>query len=533
MKNKFINFKNDFSASIVVFLIALPLCIGIAQASGASAFSGIIAGIIGGIVVTSFSDSKFGVSGPAMGMTAIVFSAIGELGFSTFLLALAISGGIQYLFGYLKLGFFGYFIPLSVIRGMLAAIGIILILKQFPHVMGVDASNMAGFSFKDAETNTNTFQQIIFALKYFTPGAIIISFVSIFVMALWDNTNIQKIKHLKSIPSPVVIILLGIALNEFFKNFAPEYALESFYMLHIPHTLVEVFNGITSGNFETVVNYEKLFTFPNFKAFTNIHVYITALILAVVSSIETLFCVEATDQLNPDKNLTSTNKELKAQGIGNFISGLIGGLPVTQVLVRSSANISANAKTKMSSFYHGILLLVGVFFFPNLLNLIPMASLSAILIVLGYNLVNFEVVFKLFMKGREQFLPFIATILAIMFTDLLIGVAIGLGVAMISILRSNYEAAYTVNEGNGRFIISFAFVVSFLNKGSLLIDLQKIPENSKLVISAKKSNYISYDIIQLVKNFGQVGAKQKNIEVEFLGFEKYGIEKLQEVETTS
>ena len=352
------NLKYDIPSGIVVWLVALPLCLGIAQGSGAEPFTGIISGIVGGIIVTIFSGSKFGVSGPAAGLITIVVGAISDLGYEGFLLAVAISGILQFLMGQFKLGIVGYFIPVSVINGMLASIGLTLILKQIPHAVGFDRDAEGDFAFFQAD-GENTFSEIFQALNHVSIGASLIFAVGIILMLAWDNPKVKRYKFFALFPSSLAVVLIGAVINNSFHLFGDEFAakatLTGAHLVQLPQAL---FTG----------DYTNLLILPDFNAFGNWKVYQYAITLAIVASVETLLSVEATDKLDPDKNISPTNKELKAQGIGNFIAGLLGGLPITQVIVRSSANINSNAKSKMSAIYHGILLLVSVFIFPSLLK---------------------------------------------------------------------------------------------------------------------------------------------------------------------
>ena len=507
--NLFKYYKNDIPSGIVVFLVALPLCLGIAQASNAPIFSGIISGIVGGVVVSFFSDSKFGVSGPAAGLTIIVFSAISNLGFETFLLSVMIAGIIQFLLGQFKLGILGYFIPSSVIKGMLSSIGLIIILKQIPHAFGYDADSEGDFDFFQSDGH-NTFSELLYIMDDFSKGAIIIFVISIIILFVWSSKKLQQFKLFQLLPASLVVVIVSILLNEFFKTIDETLALSSGHLVTMPSALF-------------THDYKQLFIRPDFSAMTNISVYKGAFTIAIVASIETLLSVEATDNLDPEKNITSTNKELKAQGIGNFISGLIGGIPITQVIVRSSANINANAKSKFSSIFHGILLIASVLLLPNVLERIPLSALAAILILVGIKLLNIKDFAKVLKGDKDSLIPYLTTVIAILFTDLLQGITIGLGVAMFFILRKNYEIAFIHSFDNNRTIISFAQIVSFLNKGGIMQTLQKIPPNSEVIISAKKCHTMSKDIVNLIVIFKEITSKNKNIDLELIDFEKFGI----------
>ncbi len=510
-KLTFSSFKNDFTASIVVWLVALPLCLGIAQGSEADPFAGIISGVIGGLVVTLFSGSRFGVSGPAAGLITIVVAAIGELGFEAFLLAVVLSGAIQFLFGLFRLGVVGYFIPTSVIHGMLAAIGVTLILKQIPHAFGVDSDPEGDMSFIEPDGG-NTVTSIFESISNIEIGAFIIFLLSIIILLFWELPIIRKNKTLRFFPIALVIVVLGAALNELFNSIGGNFG-ELAYLA--PTHLVNLPDGLSTGD------YKNLLVFPDFTAFNNPDVYIYAITIALVGSIETLLSLEATDKLDPDKNISPTNKELKAQGIGNLISGLIGGLPITMVIVRSSANINANAKTQLSAILHGILLLLSVFVLPSLLEKIPLASLAAILVVLGFKLVKIRNIIKYFKTDWENGLVIVVTITAVLLTDLLSGVGIGFVLSMFFLLRKNYELAFISHIDEKNSVISFAQIVSFLNKGALMQTLQDIPNGSKVKISAKKCHTMSNEIQEVIKDFRDISSKRNNIELELIGFEKF------------
>ena len=397
-------------ASIVVFFVALPLCLGIALASGAPLFAGIIAGIVGGIVVGMASGSPLGVSGPAAGVAVIVFTAINTLGsWHAFLVAVVIAGIIQIIMGYAKAGFIAYFFPSSIIKGMLTGIGLLIILKQIPHALGYDHDLVGDLSYFQTDGET-TLTSISSAFNAFTPGAMLISSLSLVILIFWETVLTKKHKIFQLIQGPIVVVLIGIGMNLLYQSHILNFSLAADHLVRIPvsNNLFEFFNQ---------------FTFPDFSAITHFQVWKTAIVLAIVASLETLLCVEATDKLDPFKRVTPTNRELKAQGIGNIVSGLCGGLPITQVIVRSSANIAFGGKTKLSTILHGVFLLISAATIAKFLNLIPLASLAAILIVVGYKLAKPELFKKLYQLGSEQFIPFIATVVGILATDLLIGIS--------------------------------------------------------------------------------------------------------------
>ena len=505
MQNFFKEWKHDLPSGLIVFLVAIPLCLGIALASGAPLFSGIIAGIVGGIVVTLFSDSPLGVSGPAAGLVAIVIVAIQDLGFDSFLLAVSVAGLFQIALGFLKAGIIGYYFPSSVIKGMLAAIGLIIILKQIPHALGYDLDYEGDLSFRQ-EDGYNTFSEIGHALGLTTPGAIVITVVCLAILILWEQPFMKRIKVFSIIQGPLVAVVAGIILNLVFRGI-PSLFLEPEHIVAIP---------VASGFMDFVGQ----FSFPNFSAISNPLIYQVAFTLAVVASIESLLCAEATDKLDPYKRTTNLNRELKAQGVGNLVSGLIGGLPVTQVIVRSSTNIQSGGKTRAASLFHGFLLLICVATIPTVLNLIPLASLAAILFVVGYKLAKPSKFVEMYKLGWTQFAPFVITIVAILLTDLLIGIGIGLVASVFFILQNNYRNSYWLHNEDTtdgkRIRLVLSEDVSFLNKGSILKTLKEIPPKSSVLIDASDSIHIDQDILDILKDFEEK-AKFKEIELEIRG----------------
>ena len=507
--NLFANIKSDFASGLVVFLVALPLCLGIAMASGAPLFSGIISGIIGGIVVGYLSKSHLSVSGPAAGLTAIVLTAITDLGaFDIFLTAVFISGLIQLGLGFIKAGSISNYFPTNVIEGMLAGIGIIIILKQLPHAFGYDSDFEGDLSFLQSD-GSNTLSSLLGIVDYVQLGAIIITVLSMIILIIWDK--VPFLKKLKLIPGALVAVILGVVLNEIFTVSGSSLAIakEHLVSLPIPSSLEE---------------FKQIIVTPNFSGFTNPKVWVIGLTIAIVASIETLLCIEAADRMDVHKRYTDTNIELKAQGVGNMISSLLGGLPMTSVVVRTSANNNAGAKSKMSSIIHGILLLLSVFTIPALLNKIPLATLAAILLLVGYKLAK-PATFKHFWKnGKYQFIPFIATLLAVVLMDLLKGVALGIIISIIFILKGNLKRAYSfrIQEyADGDIIhIDLAQEVSFLNKAAIKSTLNDIPENSKVIINAQDTVYIAHDVLDLIKEFKKIRAKEANIKVKLVGFKK-------------
>ena len=499
MKKIFGHAGADLPASIVVFLVALPLCLGVAVASDAAPVTGIVAGIIGGVVVGLVSRSPLSVSGPAAGLTAIVAGAIGKFGsYEIFLVSVVIAGALQVLLGFLKAGMIGDFIPNSVIKGMLAAIGLILILKQIPHFIGYDADPEGDESFQQPD-NQNTFSTILYALRFISGGAIAISVVSVLILLAFESKSIKRNKYLRLVPAPLLVVLVAILLNGWFSEFQPALVLANDHLVKL-----DIFNH--------PADFVGALPSPAFSAIVQPQVWISAVTLAVVASLESLLSIEAVDKLDPEKRITPTNRELKAQGIGNMVSGLLGGLPVTSVIVRSSANVNAGARTKLSTIIHGLLLLGSVLFIPGILNLIPKAALAAILILTGYKLAKPAMFREYFKKGWDQFLPFVITVVAILLTDLLVGICIGLVAGMVFVLKSNFQSAIFVIKDEHRYLIRFRKEVSFLNKGMLKRHLEVVPDNSAVLIDATKSIFIDKDIIELVNDF-IVNAETRGIRV--------------------
>lgn len=514
--NLFANLKYDFPSGLVVFLVALPLCLGIAMASGAPLFSGIIAGIVGGIVVGYLSNSHISVSGPAAGLTAIVLSAILSLGsFEVFLTAVFLAGIMQLILGFLKAGAISNYFPNNVIEGMLAGIGIIIFLKQIPKALGADVEVGNGFAI---------FTDIAKAFTQIQTGVIIIALVSLTIILVWDKVDF--LKKIKLLPSALVAVIVGIALNEIFKATGSPLAITSSkYLVELPVvTSFDDFRGIFI--LPDFLNFSNGF---NFSSLVNKEVWIVALTIAIVASIETLLCIEASDRIDPQKRLTDTNLELKAQGTGNLVSSLLGGLPMTSVVVRSSANANAGAKTKMSTIIHGFLLLVSVLSIPFLLNKIPLAVLASVLLVIGYKLAKPAVFRHFFHRGKYQFLPFIITVLAVVFTDLLTGVALGMIISIFAILRGNMKRAYYFRKEeyeDGDIIhIHLAQEVSFLNKAAILFTLDAIPRDSKVIVNASDTVYIAHDILDSIREFKDIRAPLRNVDVTLIGFkEEYNLE---------
>jgi len=502
MNNPFRNLGADFSASIVVLLVAVPLCLGIALGSNAPLFSGIIAGIVGGIVIGVLSGSQLSVSGPAAGLTVIVSSGIARLEqFDVFLVAVVIAGALQILFGFLKAGVIGDYIPNAVIKGMLAAIGIILILKQIPHLFGYDRDFEGDEAFIQPD-NQNTFSELFNALNYLEPGAILIGSVAMAILMLWELKFIKSRKAFQLIPAALVAVIAGTLINVWMKNIGSVWTIGPAHLVALP-----VANS--SSEFLT------FFTFPKFQAIANPEVWITALTLAIVASLETLLSIEAVDKLDPYKRITPNNRELKAQGVGNILSGFLGGLPVTSVIVRSSANVSAGAKSKNSAVLHGILMLALVSLAPWLLNKIPLSALAAVLIFVGYKLAKVSLFKEYYAKGFDQFVPFIVTILAILVTDLLEGIIIGILVGLFFMVRSNFRSALLTVSDKNNYLVRLRKDVSFLNKPLVKDALEAVPDNSNLIIDLSRADFIDQDIADSINEF-LTRAPLKNIRVEIL-----------------
>ncbi len=513
--------KYDIPAGLVVFLVALPLCLGISLASGAPFFSGIIAGIVGGIVIGSLSNSNLSVSGPAAGMAALVLASITNIGdFRLFLCAVVIAGIIQLLMGLAKLGGIANYFPSSVVKGMLTSIGILIIAKQIPHAFGYDRDEKGHltqlFPFGDED-----WHDLLKPFQHIDLGVFIICLLSIFIMLLWERPFIKK--HVKFIPGALVAVLVSIMVNEIFK------AIQSPFIVVEDH-LVSIKGAANVSEFLG------FFTSPDFSGFTNSKVIMAGFTIAIIATLETLLSIEAIDNIDPQRNVTDTNRELFAQGIGNAVSGLIGGLPITSVIVRSSANVHSGGKSKLSTIFHGTLLLIAVAFIPALLNLIPLSALAAVLILTGYKLCNFSVFKKMYNSGKYVFLPFIITTIVIIGIDLLglykplkgegllVGVAVGLVTAIFAILHSNLKNSHYLDNSKEKDdvrVIHLSEEVSFLNKGPIRELLNNVPANCHLTIDATKSYYIDYDVKEMILEFQSIKAPIENIKVTLIGFEPH------------
>jgi len=486
------HFRNDFLAGLVVFLVALPLCLGIAVASGAPPFAGIITGILG-----------------AAGLIAIVLVAITTLGFGNFLLAIMIAGAFQLILGFAKAGTISSYFPSGVIEGMLTAIGIIIIKKELPHAIGYDKEHEGDFfsyELTDA-ADKGFFGEIIHSFNFAHVGAIIVTIISIIILVAFNK--VPALKKIKVLPGALVVVIVGIVINEIFKSVSPSLQIANEHLVQLPTA-------------SSASEFFGQFTFPDFSGFTNPAVWITAATIAAVASIETLLCLEAGDKMDPMKRFSSANTELKAQGVGNILAGLLGGLPMTSVIVRTTANVNAGARTKLSAIIHGAFLLIAVILIPGLLNKMPMACLAAILIMIGLKLASPKVFKHMWKAGKYQFIPFIVTVVAVVATDLLKGVGIGLLVSVFFILKGNMRLAYFFKKEEhheGETIhIDLAQEVSFLNKAAIKQTLAHLPQNSKVVIDAANTVYIDYDVLELIRDFCNHGSKDKNISVTLRNF---------------
>lgn len=498
--NLFQHAAADIPSAIVVFLVALPLCLGVALGSSAPLFSGIIAGIIGGLVIGSLSGSSLSVSGPAAGLTAVVALAIGKMPvFEAFLLSVVIAGFLQVLFGFLRAGILGDYVPNAVIRGMLAAIGIILILKQVPHLVGYDKDFQGDEAFFQIDRK-NTFSELVYSLNYLSPGAIIIGVVSLGILGLWNLPFFKHKKIFTYIPAPLVVVASGILFSGLLGKISGPFALASNHLVNLP-----VMEGLSSAS--------DLLRFPRWEHLGRMDVWVTGLTIALVASLETLLSIEAIDKLDPYNRRTPTNRELKAQGIGNMVSGLLGGLPITSVIVRSSANVNAGAKSRLSTMLHGLFLLLSVLFIPGLLNLIPLSALAAILIATGYKLAKPTLFREFHRKGWDQLVPFVVTIVAILLTDLLIGILIGIGVSLFFLIRSNFRSAVMIVHDDNKYLVRFRKDVSFLNKPIVKEKLEAVPADSYVLIDMTRADFIDKDVIDVVNEFLH-HAHLKNIRVE-------------------
>lgn len=496
--------RKDLSSSLVVFLVAIPLCLGIAVASGASPLSGLIAGLVGGIVVGSASGSSLSVSGPAAGLTAIVLDAINSLPtFNAFLFAVVMAGVFQFLLGTFKAGVVAYYFPSAVIKGMLSAIGLILILKQIPHALGDDKNYEGDTAFYQAD-DLNTFTEILNAIQNPSTGAIIITLIALACMIGFGLPYFKRFGLFKVIPPALIAVISGVGINALFLNIKPEWALSGNHLVKIPQA-------------ENLAGLWAKFEFPDWNQYANMDIYVIALTIGLVASIETLLSVEATDKLDPKKRVTPTNRELRAQGLGNFVSGLIGGLPVTAVIVRSSANVNSGGQTKLSAILHGIWIVLSIIFLSDIMNLIPLSALAAVLFIVGYKLVKPALIKSMYQKGWDQFIPFAITIIAILFTDLLKGIMIGMVVSLFYVLKTNFHKSVDLEDkGENKFLIRLNKDVSFLNKALILEYLEKIPDGASVTIDTQRAQFIDNDIQEILDDF-KGSSTERDISVSISG----------------
>ncbi|MFL5753902.1 MAG: SulP family inorganic anion transporter [Bacteroidia bacterium] len=496
-------FKNDIKAGLVVFLVALPLCLGIALSQGVPLFSGIISGVVGGFVVAAISKSGLSVSGPAAGLTAIVLTSIQALGgFEIFLLALCIAGVMQIILGLVKAGIIGYYIPSSVIKGMLAAIGIILIIKQIPHFVGYDSDPEGDESFfqKDGE---NSFSELLHMSQFISYGSLIIAFVSLALLIVWQMKSVKQNKVLGLIPAPLIVVAVGILIDLCFNTYLPSFSVKDEHLVNLPD--MSSFSDLRNSFFH-----------PDLSAWSNPKVYEVAFILAAVASLETLLNVEAIDKLDPENKITPTNRELIAQGFGNLVCGMIGGIPVTSVIVRSAANVSAGGKTKLSAMFHALLFIVTIILIPGILELIPLSALAAILIFTGFKLTSPKVYKNIYKLGWDQFIPFALTIIVMLLSDLLKGVSCGIFAGIIFILRNNYRSPFKMVkdeiEGRIHYFIKLSQNVTFLNKGKIIEVLHSIPKGAKVYIDGGRASFVDKDILEIISDYKR-SSHFNNIEV--------------------
>lgn len=505
MKNSGLTFrylKNDFPAGLVVFLVALPLCLGIALASGAPLFAGIITGIVGGIVVGALNKSELSVSGPAAGLTVIVLTAITSLGYEAFLLSVVIAGLLQLFFGLVRAGIVGNFFPSSVIRGMLAAIGLILILGQLPVFLGFDTGSLKeqGISLFGGVTG-GRFDVLGQSMN---PAALGIGLLSLGLMITWEKAAFAKRGAFRFIPAALVAVVFAVLGNIFVASQFPSYALSASYLVNIPGLLGE-------GELASA------FILPDISQWNNPQIYVTAITIAVIASLETLLSVDAVDKMDPLKRESSRNQVLKTQGIGNLICGLIGGLPMTAVIVRSSTNVAAGGKSRMASVVHGVFLILSVLALSAVLNLIPLSALSAVLLIVGYKLTKPALYKMQYKLGKAQFIPFIVTVGTILVTDLLVGIMTGIAVSVYFVLKNNYKLSHSLKqeEDKERSVVSIHLSehVSFLNKPVLMSTLEQVPPRSRVIIDGSRSRFIDHDALEIIHGFKNK-ASERSIHLE-------------------
>ncbi|MVM37312.1 SulP family inorganic anion transporter [Spirosoma sp. HMF3257] len=493
-------FRRDVPASLSVFLVALPLCLGIALASGAPLFSGLVAGMIGGIVIGLLSGSEISVSGPAAGLAVIVADSIAKVGsYEAFLVAVVLAGLMQLVLGLIKAGRFSSFFPDSVIKGMLVAIGIVIILKQIPHALGRDNDYEGEFEFQQLADGENTISEIYRAIETASPGAVVISLVSLTFLIGWDTlAGRSKRTIVKSFPAALVVVCGGVAMNEFFRV-----AIPAWYLGDTAHQHMVQIPTIAPGK-----SLFSIFYFPDFSSLANPQIYGVAATIALVASLETLLNLEASDRLDSAKRISSTNQELVAQGVGNMFSGLIGGLPVTSVVVRTSANVYGGARTRVSAILHGVFLLLAVFLGGALLNLIPLSCLATVLIMVGYKLAKPSIFKRTYRDGWSQFVPFIVTVVGIVFTDLLIGIALGSVVGIIYVLYTNFQSTFQLARDGHKVTIEFEKDLYFLSKPQLKEALNSLKSGDEVLIDGTKAPFIDHDIFNMLHDYRETAKVQ-------------------------
>ena len=492
--------RQDLPAGLSVFLVALPLCLGIALASGAPLFSGLVAGMIGGLIVGFLSGSEVSVSGPAAGLAVIVADAIAKIGsYEAFLVAVVLAGAIQFILGLIKAGRFSSLFPDSVIKGMLVAIGIVIILKQIPHALGRDKDYEGEFEFQQLADGENTISEIYRAIETASPGAVVISLTSLAFLIIWERTAGRSTRaFFKNFPAALVVVIFGVALNEYFREVVP-----SWYLGDTAHQHMVQIPVIAPGK-----SLFAIFDFPDFSVLSNYKIYGIAATIALVASLETLLNLEAADRLDAQKRVSSTNQELIAQGVGNMLSGLIGGLPVTSVVVRTSANIYGGAKSRVSTILHGLFLLIAVFLGGPLLNLVPLSCLAAVLIMVGYKLAKPSIFRKTYKDGWSQFVPFIVTVVGIVFTDLLVGIALGTVVGIFYVLYTNFQSTFRVDRNGHKVTIEFEKDLYFLSKPQLKEALGNLNSGDEVIVDGSKAPFIDHDIYNMLLDYKETARAQ-------------------------
>lgn len=491
---------NDLFAGIVVFLVALPLCLSIALASGAPPFAGLIGGIIGGVVVSIVSGSQLSVSGPANGVVIVSAAAIASFGYRGFLLSVVLAGLLQLALGLLRAGSISAYFPSSVVKGVLSAIGLMLILKQLPHVFGYVYTAQDDLSYFE-EGGATQFSALAESLRAISPGPVLLTLASLIILVIWEMEPVKKNRWLSLVPGALVVVIFGVIYNIFTRAFVPGVAIATEHLVSLPV-------------FSSLEEFWQSTAFPDFSLITNMDVIHTAVSLAVIASLESLLSLEATDKLDPLKRIAPTDQELLAQGTGNILSGLIGGLPISAIIVRSSVNINAGAHTKIASIVHGVLILASAFFLSEFLNLIPLSCLAAILIVTGYKLTSPSLYIDVYSRGYSQFIPFVVTVFSILALDTLRGIIIGLLVGIVFVVKNNFQTAFTLIRHENTYLLRLRKDVSFLNKAPLRKLLGSIDNGADLLIDGSRADYIDMEILEALEDF-QKAATDRNIRVEF------------------